>query len=480
MAGASPAVLTPRQLEVLELMAKGLRNREIADVLEISASTVKRHVSAVIVALDVTNRTEAAVALQELSPDGASSDVPEGRRVPGFGERPAIAVLPFDNLTNDPEQEYLADAIVEDLTTRLAQWRWFPVIARTSTFTYQGRDVNVREVSRELGARYVLEGSVHRSGDRVRVTAQLIDGISGEHVFADRYERTLEDIFELEDEIVERLVVAVAPALGRFEGLRALRREAPDLNAWECLARGSHHLFKPRAEEQRLALPELERAVELDPRRGIAHAALAAFHFLDLVNQTSDDPERTAELTLEAARRAVALEPDDSTAQQMLGWALCLARETGAAIAAFERAVEINPSLVWSYWGLGTVMANVPERRAEAVAHIEKAMRLSPRDPFRCYMLLNLANIRLQEGKVTEAQRCAEESRDLAPDQPHAYPVLAVCHVAMGRLEEARTAVAAMRRVDPTHAPTRTIGLFVGPEALAAFAAALAVAGFEE
>ena len=235
---ASPShpadLLTPRQLEVLELVSKGLTNREIADVLGIAPGTAKNHVAAVLEALDVTNRTEAIGLVRELDAAapgaGPASEATSG--VPGFGNRPALVILPFDDL-GAAEDAHVADGLVEDLTTAMAAWRWFPVISRNSAFSYKGSGVDVREISRELGARYVLEGSVRRSGQRLRVQVQLIDGGSGHHLFARKYERTFDDLFAVQDEIVASIVSTLEPALSQVERLRAMRQPRESLTAWE-------------------------------------------------------------------------------------------------------------------------------------------------------------------------------------------------------------------------------------------------------
>ena len=185
--------------------------------------------------------------------------------VPGFEGRPAIAVLPFDNLSGDPEQEYFADGIAEDLITRLSASRWFPVIARNSSFTYKGKAVDVKQVGRELGVRYVVEGSVRKAEDRIRISAQLIDATTGAHVWAETYDRELRDIFGLQDEITQAIVTSMHPELERLEQERAVRRDPVTLDAWDCILRGWWHLWNYTEGGILAAQRSFERAIELDP-----------------------------------------------------------------------------------------------------------------------------------------------------------------------------------------------------------------------
>ena len=215
---------------------------------------------------------------------GAPESLPgmEELTVPGFSGRPAIAVLPFENMSGDPEQEYFADGIAEDLITRLSLWRDFPVIARISSFTYKGRSVDVKQVSRELGVRYVIEGSVRRAGDRVRISAQVIDTTTGAHIWAERYDRELRDIFALQDEITEAIVGSMYPELLRTERERAVRKPPGNLDAWESLQRAVWHALHPTKEDFAMGRSFCERAIELDPHWSVAFAWLAMSHFGDV------------------------------------------------------------------------------------------------------------------------------------------------------------------------------------------------------
>ena len=383
--GEAKPLLTVRQLEVLELVAKGLTNREIARVLGIGVGTARNHVSAVIEALDVTNRTEAAVALRELGLGSGASGALGGEQdarftVPGFGVRPALAVLPFQCFGDDPALEILADGLVEELTTRLACYRWFPVIARNSAFVYKGRSVDVREVGRELGARYLVEGSLRAVGEKLRVAVQLIDGAGGEHVFADRYDWDREELTRRHDDVVDAIVGCLDPAVGRIERLRVVRAAPCDPGAWELFHHGMFRLYQETRERMDEAALSFSRALELDPHFAPALAGLAQVWCFRLAYAWTDAPLEAVSNAFEAARASILADPSDPVTQGTLGLISLLARQVEPAGAAFERAIELNPSYAVAHWGLAAVRLDAG-RAQEAAALLEKAIRLSPRDP---------------------------------------------------------------------------------------------------
>jgi TolB-like protein/Tfp pilus assembly protein PilF len=380
----------------------------------------------------------------------ADSSAPEldPLNVPGFEGRPAIAVLAFDDLSSERDQEYFADGIAEDLLTRLSAWRWFPVIARNSSFAYRGKAVDVKRVGRELGVRYVVEGSVRKAGERVRITAQLIDATTGAHVWAETYDREMRDIFALQDEITEAIVASVAPELVRSEGERAARKEPQTLDAWDCLTRGLWHLHQSTKEDNLAARQQFERAIELDPHLAPAFASLANLHRMDLLFQWTDSPERSVGELVRAAERAVALDDRSAYAQAAVGTAYSLKGEQEKAIAALELAIELNPSAAMAYSSLGTALATAG-MLDQGIAKIETAMRLGPKDPLMWLMLFGMAFTCFVAERYEEALDWARRSLQRRPDWAGSYRVLAASHAHLDQLEKAREALTESLRRQP-------------------------------
>lgn len=447
-------LLSPRQLEVLELMAKGLTNPEIAGVLSISVNTVKTHVAAVIDALDVTNRTEAAVALEQLGLGSHESTAGDGYRVAGFGGRPTIAVLPFEDMSARSEHAYLADGLVEDLITQLSANRWFPVIARNSTFAYKGRSVDVREVSRELGARFVVEGSVQVAGARVRVHVQFIDGVSGEHLYAQRYDREMSDVFALQDELVQDIIGAVEPGITRIDRLSVATKPPADLTSWECLKRGMESLYRGSRDDLLEARALFEQSLELDSQQAVGWSCLSQSHSVALMNGFAENTGDAIEEAIRTAERAIREDPGDALGPATLALARTLARDFDAAARLFERALELNPSQAPSYWGLGTIRLMQGEG-AEATRWIERAIRLSPHDPVLSQMEAYLAAAHASLGDMEEALRHARRSAELRPDQPFGPLLVAACAGHLGYTDEAIQARDALARLAPGFGPAQ-------------------------
>ncbi len=368
--------------------------------------------------------------------------------VPGFSGRPAIAVLAFAPLGGDPEQEALGDGIAEDLITRLAIHRDFPVIARNSSFAYRGRSVDVKQIGRELGVAYLIEGSVRRAGTRVRVTAQLVDARSGHHLWAERYDRELADVFAIQDEIVDAVVGRVYPEVMRAERDRVRQRDPTSLGAWEriVLAR-SLAALGTREHNERVRDLALG-ALELDPGSPEAVRILSASQIVARGNQWADqlthDPAALAAL----ARRALELSGESWQAQLALGMALTLTGEFGEGLDALRRALRLNPSSVDVLLMLANSLARAG-RAEEGVALLENARRLepTPSDPvgfaFQHALVYNAAR------RPEEALLWIERARRLGPPLPQNERLKACALVELGRLEEARAAVAELMRLSP-------------------------------
>jgi adenylate cyclase len=296
-------------------------------------------------------------------------------------DKPSIAVLPFVNLSVDPEQDFFADGVAEDIITALSHYRWFFVIARNSSFTYKGRTVNVKQVAQELGVRYVVEGSVRKAENRVRVTAQLIDASTGNNIWAELYDRELDDIFALQDEITETIVTAIEPELGAIERERAQRKPPDNLDAWDSFQRGLWHAFDdvtPAALSK--AKRWFKRACELDPNFAVAHAELAYTYVAEIIRGQTDDQEASLEKAYRAAEKAVNLDPRDPVARSAHGRVYIFRRAFDKAVAEMEAAIALNPNSDRANYGLGLALlyGGKPD---ESIKCFEAAIRLSPRGP---------------------------------------------------------------------------------------------------
>jgi TolB-like protein len=356
--------------------------------------------------------------------------------VPGFSGRPTIAVLPFDNMSGDPEQEYFADGIVEDLITRLSCWRLFPVIARNSSFTYKGRSVDVQRVSRELGARYVIEGSVRRAGDRVRITAQLIDATAGHHVWAQRYDREHADVFAMQDELCELVVGSLHEELVGSEHQRAMANPSWDLDAWDCWLRGVRHFYDGTEQNILDSRDLFERALELDPGCARAHAWLS-FALYDCVrNGWGEAPGKMREAMVREAERAYELDCHDPSAITALGMARWIQGRTDAGIELLESAVAMDPCWPDLLLTLGGFLA-VSGRAEEAIHHAERAIRLSPCNPNPTRALFNLALAQFAAGRDGDCVETLRRLQARRTDDPFAQVLLAAAeaHSESGRAE---------------------------------------------
>jgi adenylate cyclase len=294
--------------------------------------------------------------------------------------KPSIAVLPFQNMSSDPEQEYFCYGIVEEIITALSRIRWLFVIARNSSFIYKGKAVDVKQVGRELGVRYVLEGSVRKGGGRIRITAQLIDAPTGSHLWADRYDRDLTDIFAVQDEITASVSTVIEPALGEAERQRVMHKSPANLDAWEAYQRGLWHFYKYRADENKIAQTFFHRAIEIDTNFAPGHYsfALAQSHDVWLYSALS-----WVEVTgrgLEQAQIAVALDDKDSMAHAILSFMQQLRGEWESAIAEGRAAISLNPNSVWSMMAIGVALGWGGYQK-EGIDYLRRAMRASPHDP---------------------------------------------------------------------------------------------------
>jgi len=359
-------------------------------------------------------------------------------------DKPSLAVLPFINMSRDPEQEYFSDGMTEDIITALSRIRWFFIIARNSTFAYKGRAVDVRKVAKELGVRYVLEGSVRKARSRVRVTAQLIDGDTGKHVWANRYDREFDDVFSVQDELTETIVGALDPELGKAERERAKAKRPENLDAWDVYQRGLWHLYHYTKEDIEKAQQLFRQATSLDPNLGVAFSGLAEAFYFSLVYGHSDAPEHDREEALVAARTAVELDGEDAVAHCTLGRIYYVRREHDLAIAELQTALELNPSLAWAHYGVGAALV-FSGRAREALPFLQSAMKLSPRDPNMGSFLVRMADAHLFMRDYDEAIAWAKKALRQSGFQWSRYAVLVSALGHLGRLEEASRALQELR-----------------------------------
>ena len=362
--------------------------------------------------------------------------------------QPAVAVLPFDNMSGDPKDEYFVDGLTEDVVTALAAWRSFPVIARNSTFAYKGKSPDVRAVARDLGARYVLEGSVRRTEKRVRVNVQFIDAENGHHLWAEKFDREIEDIFDLQDEITHHIAATIAPELDKAELNRIAAVRPTDMDAWGLCLRGRAALeeFTPEGNAEARAL--FEQAIERDPDYGEAYVGLAYSHHRDLWFEAAPDRNLAIREQLVAARRAIAIDPSNSYAHTVLGFALIWDRQFHLAIASGEQAVSCNPSNAIAFSQLG-VAQSFAGRPAEGIVNLKRSLDLNPQDPRIHFALSMLARAHLNARAPEEAAVWAERAVHRKPDYPLSLLVRAAALGHLGRTEEAAAALAECERLEP-------------------------------
>jgi adenylate cyclase len=375
----------------------------------------------------------------------------EERRQPSTTEpssRPAIAVLPFDNLSNNPEQEYFADGICEELITSLAIWRQFPVIARNSSFSYKGQSIDVKQVGRELGAGYVVEGSVRRSGRDVRIVAQLIDAETGLHVWADRWDGDLEDAFSLQEEIAQAIAVALHPELLALESERARRRPPANLDAWDYTLQGLWCLNRRTREENLRARDLCSKALELDPGSVFAQSTLAITYYQDIFHRWTDRTKDTIAQLVEAAERCLSLDTRDPAAHLVSGLGHLASGDVEGAVAALRHAVERNPSLPVAQSLLGQFLA-MSGHAPEGIVHLERAVALSPRDPALWTFFTGLAVAYFIADRIEESAQAAERSLEINAEAAINYTCIAAAAALAGDQARAEEAVRQLLRLEP-------------------------------
>ena len=375
------------------------------------------------------------------------SNAPAGKTDRAASERPSIAVLPFANMSGDPEQEYFADGISEDIITGLSKLRWFFVIARNSSFAYKGKAVDVKRTARELGVRYVLEGSVRKGGNRVRITTQLIDAASGNHIWADRYDGDLTDVFALQDEITKKVVAAIEPRLLEAEGIRSQSRSADDLGAWDMVMRANSLFWRLTKTEGEAAIAMLKKAIELYPDYSPAQSMLAfAMLVSRLFGWTLVAPVKEAAVL---AKRAAELDDSDPWAHFALGYVAYMSRRTDEAKQEYQRAIDLNPNFAAAYGYLGWAFASAG-RTDEAIVLSEQAIRMSPHDPQNVIFNNALSVAHYLAGRYTEAISFARKAVQQRDGMTSGHRILIASLAMANQLEEARTALQRLKELQPS------------------------------
>jgi adenylate cyclase len=399
---------------------------------------------------------------------------------PVFDDRRAIAVLPFANFSGDPEQEFFADGITEDIISMLAGWRAFPVIARASTFTYKGKSIDVIKVGEELGARYVLEGSVRKSGRRVRVNAQLIQADTGHHIMAEKYDRDLTDLFELQDEITHAIAGAIEPEVLKFERDRIADHPQHDEDAYEFYQRGVWHHYRHSKADNLEAQAYFRRALAIDPQYAQATAGLALAVCNAGFLHWADDADSNYEESFQLAQRAVALDARYPMAHYAFGASCMYTHRPDRAMAEMRQAIDLNPSFAAAYTALGHLLSYscAPE---ETIPLVEKGIRLSPNDPRLFIWLPALACAHYQLRQYEQAVEAGRRSWTLNRNWPVGLRYVVAGLAQLGRIEEAQATLADLRELDPDLASFERLArrLFTDPAPVDHILEGLRKAGYE-
>jgi TolB-like protein len=379
---------------------------------------------------------------------GPVDEIPERPRpAMPLPDRPAIAVLPFTNISGDPEQEYFSDGISEDIITALSKLRWFFVIARNSSFTYKGKAVHLKQVAEELGVGYVVEGSVRKGGDRVRITVQLNDVATGSHLWAEKYDRSIADVFAVQDEITEAIVAAIEPQLYSAENFRARRKPPDSMDAWDLVMRALSHYWRVTRQDNVVAQALLEKAITIDPNYGQALGVLATSYTFS-AHMGWADMAIVVPIAERAALKSIEADSEDPWAHHALGSVLLFKRRFEDSLAAFESALGLNPnfSLAQGYYGLALSYCG---RWQEGSVAAQRALRLSPRDPFSAIFCGIAAYSHFVGRNYDEAIRLASEAIRQRGDFVGGHRVLTAAAGMAGRDDVAKAALLELERAQP-------------------------------
>jgi adenylate cyclase len=359
-------------------------------------------------------------------------------------DKPSIAVLPFDNLSGDPEQEYFSDGLTEEIITALSKTPQVFVIARNSTFTYKGKPVKVQQVAEELGVRYVLEGGFRKDEERVRITAQLVDAIKGIHLWAERYDLDLKDIFAIQDDVTKQIIAALHVKLTIGEGSRVTARETNSLEAYLKYLQARWHHMRFTKEDILISRRLTEEAISIDPEYGQAYSLLATTHMVDVWLRTTKSPKQSLGKAIELARKAITLGAAGS--HGLLGWLYAMTRQHDKAIAECQQAVDLDPNSAVAHAWYGMVL-NSTGRFEEAIHEFEQAVRLDPFSP--SWVLRSLGGAYSRAGRHEEAIATCKKAVQKAPNDLLSRLFLIRVYSGAGRMEEAQTESTEVLRINP-------------------------------
>jgi TolB-like protein len=502
--GPQLVAMAPRVFDLLEHLIKN-RNRVVSkddliatiwDGRIVSETALSTRINAVRCAIDDTGEDQRLVRTlrrrgvrfvgivheeQEPETPVVGGPIEQPRPALTLPDRPSIAVLPFTNMSGDPEQEYFADGMVEEIITALSRLRWLFVIARNSSFTYKGRPVDVKQVGRELGVRYVLEGSVRKAVNRVRITGQLIDVSTGAHIWADRFDGAIEDIFDLQDQVTASVVGAIAPEMEQAEIARASRKPTENLDAYDYYLQGMAKVYQATRQRYDDALRLFYTAIELDPGFASAYGMAAWCHTWRKMNGWMvDRPKESAEAA-RVARQAVELGKKDAVALSMSGFTLAFVMgevEDGAAL--IDQALILNPNLAAGWLLSGWVNLFLGEHEV-TIERSRRAIRFSPLDPLTSLAFTVISAGHSQAGRHDEASSWAEKGLLQQPNSAAVARIAACSHALAGRLDQAHKAAARLLQIDPTFRVSDVRQTpFRRPELLATYEDGLRKAGLPE
>jgi adenylate cyclase len=388
------------------------------------------------------------VHLTETSPEKTETASSQQKPLSTGSERPSIAVLPFANMSGDSEQEYFADGITEDIITGLSKLRWFFVIARNSSFTYKGKAVDVKRAARELGVRYILEGSVRKGGNRVRITAQLVDAATGNHIWADRYDGDLADVFALQDEITKKVVATIEPKLLEAEALRSQSRSAEDLDAWEMVIHANSLFWRMTETEGAAAIDILDRAIKRYPNYAPAYSMLAFMLLVSSHLQVTPAMGHELKRAPELGVRAAELDDSDPWAHLALGYVAFMQRRMTESVAEFQRALQLNPNFAAAHGYLGWALA-FDGQSDNAMIHLQEAVRMSPHDPQNAIFNVGIAISHYMAARYDDAIAACRTAFQTRAGMARGTRIYIASLAQAGRLEEARAALARIKETHP-------------------------------